>query len=477
MRSPATGKGEEVMLRRIGVLGLSLAASFLSLAGVVAPAAAAEKTVVEEILDILKEKEHISEAQYQSLKSRAQEEAAQLAQPPAQAAAPPPAPDPRTFRAFWKDGPRLETADKAFQFRMLGRLQNDWAVLEPDDDLQDDPDIDDRAGKGSGTEFRRARMGFAGTLYERFGFKAEYDFADGETSLKDTYVEVMKLPWVQNLRIGHFKEPMSLDELTSDSYTTFMERALPNALVPSRNTGFMLFGGALEQRMTWALGAFRNTDNQSGNGFSDDPLYNVTGRVTGLPWYEEDGRRLLHLGLSASQQFRDQQNVAFRQRPEAHLAPNFVQTGNLAAHGVQIVNPELAVVYGPFSFQSEYVQTFVNGAGDVGDPDFWGVYAQASWFLTGESRPYKVSEGIFDRVAPRRNFDLDGGRGAWELALRFSRLDLDEGDVDGGTLDTGTFGVNWYLNPNLRWTLNYVLGRLEDVGWTNQFETRFQIDF
>lgn len=466
------------MARRIG-LATALVCSGVWLFGA-RPIAAAEQTVVEEILDILKEKEHLSEAQYQALKARAQQEAEELArrgEAVAPTAAAAPAPSPRDFRVFWKDGPRFETADKAFQLRLLGRIQNDWALLAPDDSLQDDPGIANRAGKGSGTEFRRARLGMAGTLYERFGFKAEYEFAGGQTGLRDVYMETLGLPWVGALRIGHFKEPFSLEELTSDSYTMFMERALPDAFTPMRNTGFQLANALLEQRMTWAFGAFRETNNQSGNGFSDEPLYHLTGRLTGTPWYDEDGRRLVHLGLSASHQFWDGQDIEFRQFPEAHLAPNFVDTGDLPANGVTLLNPEFAAVVGPFSFQSEYLQTFVNGAADTGNPKFWGVYAQASWFATGESRPYVSSEGIFGRVIPSRNFDLKGGPGAWELALRFSRIDLDQDGVEGGVLNDGTFGVNWYPNPSFRWTFNYVLGRLEDVGWTNQFETRFQVDF
>ncbi len=445
--------------------------------------AAAEKSVVEEILDILRDKEHISDAQYRALRERAQEEATLQAEQAAEAirsvnlaAQQAPAPAPDALQAFWKNGLRFTSPDKAFDVRLGARIQNDWAVLVPDDDLEDL--LPDQAGKGTGTEFRRARLKLEGTIYERIGFKGEYEFAGGDTALRDVYLELLDLPAVGRVRVGHFKEPMSLEQVTSDAYTTFMERSVLDAFAPGRETGFLLTNHALEQRLTWAVGAFRDTDSASGDGFGSDPLYDVTGRITGLPWFEENGSKLLHVGVSFTQQFRDGANERFSQRPEAHLAPNFVDTGNFAADHIQIVNPELALVLGSLSLQAEYSHAFVDsGSSDVGDPRFHAFYVQGSYFLTGEHRPYKPASGSFDRVVPLHDLDSSGGIGAWELAARFSRIDLDSEGISGGTLTSGTLGINWYLNPVVRTTLNYGLGRLEGEGWTNQFQTRFQVDF
>lgn len=446
------------------------------------PAADAAGTVVEEILGILRDKEHISDEQYQSLRERAQQEAAMQAEQAAETmrlasvSAEPPAPPADSLQAFWKNGLRFTSPDKAFDLKLGARIQNDWAVLAPNDDLQDA--FSDRAGLGTGTEFRRARIQMSGTIYERLGFKVQYDFADSEVGFRDVFIDVDELPAVGRLRIGHFKEPLSLEQITSSVNVTFMERSLLDALVPGRETGFMLQNTALEERLTWAVGAFRDTASDSGNGFSSDPLYSVTGRVTGLPWFEDDGRRLLHLGVAFSQRFRDENVVRYASRPEAHLAPNFANTGDFAADEVRIVNTELALVHGPFSVQGEYNRVFADGAGgSVGDPSFDAFYVQASYFLTGEHRPYKASEGAFDRVIPLQNFNREGGLGAFEVAARFSRIDLDSEGISGGTLNDGTLGINWYLNPNVRFTFNYVLGRLEGVGWTNQAQSRFQVDF
>jgi phosphate-selective porin OprO/OprP len=459
------------MLRKVVALGL--------LAALAAAPAQASDRVARALLDALRANGTIDAKQYDELNQLIEDEAAAEAAGIPAAVSAPPAEKPGRLEVFWKDGIRMESEDGAFKLRLGGRLQNDWGVVEPDSDVRDFFDAQgEDSGQGSGTDWRRVRLALSGTIYERIGTKIEIDFAGGEAQLRDAYLEMLKLPYVGTFRVGHFKEPLSLDQLTSDSYTTFVERSVMDAFAPGRNTGFMLQNAPFEQRMTWAFGAFRDTDDATGDGFSDDAQYNLTGRVTGLPWYENEGEHLLHLGLAATQRFRDGTTQRFRSRPEVTLDnPNYADTGNLPADGAQVITPELALVYGPFSFQSEYSHAFVQGDHGSEDADFYGLYAQAGWFLTGESRPYKTAEGAFDRVSPDRNFDLRGGLGAWEVALRYSRLDLDDSGVDGGTLDDGTLGLNWYLNPNVRTSFNYVLARLEDVGWTNQFVARFQIDF
>jgi phosphate-selective porin OprO/OprP len=463
------------MSRRIAIACCAIGLASLA-AG--APPAAASDRVAKALLEALRANGTIDAKQYDDLNLLIEDEAAAEAAQPAVSAPPPEKAKPNALDVYWKDGLRFDSADGAFKFRIGGRLQNDWGVVEPDDDIEEFFGSASAAGQGSGTDWRRVRMWMGGTIYERIGTKIELDFAGGNAQLRDAYLELLALPYVGNFRVGHFKEPLSLDELTSDSYTMFIERSVMDAFAPARNTGFQLQNAPFEQRMTWTVGAFRQTDDTTGNGFSNDATYNLTARVTGLPWYEEGGRHLLHLGLAASQRFLDGTNASFSQRPEVRLGnPNYVNTGNIPADSVQLLTPELAVVYGPFSFQSEYTHAWVNADHGEEDADFYGLYAQASWFVTGESRPYKTSEGIFDRVAPAHNFDLKGGLGAFELALRYSRIDLDDSGIDGGMLNDGTVGLNWYLNPNVRTSFNYVFGKLEDVGWTNQFVARFQLDF
>lgn len=369
----------------------------------------------------------------------------------------------------WSNGFKLTSPDGALDFEFGGRLQNDWAFYEADDALE--------ATVGpfeEGTEFRRARLFFQGELYDRVEFKAQYDFAGGDAEIKDAYLGLIHLPVVGGLRVGHFNEPFSLEEQTSSKYITFMERALPvEAFSPARNTGFMLHRG--EERYTWAVGAFRDADG-FGDAVDRDGV-NLTGRVTALPWYADGGRRLLHLGVSVSEREPTEDAVRFRSRPESHLAPRVVDTGAFGADGLTLVDLEGALVHGPFSAQAEYVQAAVDtlpGAGS--DPDFDSFYVYGSWFPTGEHRPYKTSAGAFDRLKPRRPWG-DGGAGAWEVAVRYSSLDLADAGLAGGQVDDVTLGLNWYPYANVRWMLNYVLTDRDGVGEADAVQMRLQVDF
>jgi phosphate-selective porin OprO/OprP len=160
------------------------------------------------------------------------------------------------------------------------------------------------------------------------------------------------------------------------------------------------------------------------------------------------------------------------------LANDYLDTGAIAdADGTQVTyGAEAAGVFGPFSVQGEYMRTMLDRSG-AGNAEFPGWYVFASWFITGEHRAYKASDGVFDRVSPNHNFLSDGGWGAWELAARYSSLDLDDAGVTGGEMDDVTAGVNWYLYPNARVMLNYIYANPESVGDANIFQTRFQVDF
>jgi phosphate-selective porin OprO/OprP len=394
-----------------------------------------------------------------------------------QAAAHPPAPaapqDDKTFKVYWKDGLRAETANKKFTTKIGGRIQNDWSTGTQDSDIT--------AAIGdfkNGVEFRRARLYIEGTIYDDIIYKAQYDFAGGDADFKDVYLGMQNIPYVGTVKIGQFKEPFSLEELTSSNYITFLERSLPNALVPGRATGFQVQNAFFDERLNAAVGYFRASDSFGDNSFDSEA--GVSGRLTGLPWYEDDGRRLLHLGVASHWRQPGEGTKDFDSRPENHLADKFIDTGDIPMNSYSQVGAETALVMGPASLQSEYIHTFADTPGSS-NPDFWGVYVSGSYFLTGEHRPYKRESAAFDKVKPKRNFTLSRGKnsgwGAWELAARYSQLDLSDSGVVGGTLRDVTTGVNWYLNPNVRVMLNWVHADLQSTGTADLFATRFQVFF
>ena len=470
-------------MRHCSIRGFTRSFTAAMLLGFVATASAddieAPKSVAEELLDILRAAGTIGEAQYLELRERARTEEARrteaavaaaleaAAPPPVETAtlaandtAPAPEPDPDDWSFKWRNDFSLQRNDGAFKLNFGGRILTDWAVVDLDDELDDLI-----GGQGHGAEFRRARLFFSGTLYDRLIFKAQYEFAntgDGEVDLKDAYVGLKDLGPVGTVLVGHLKEPFSLQAQNSSNYLTFMERALPNAFSLARNTGVMATNTALDERLLWKLAVAKDSD-RSGFSFDDDANWNVTARLVGVPLNEDGGEKVVHLGFGYSHQFREKFTLRYRQRPEAHLANHLADTGNtIPTDDVDLINSELAVVWGSASFQSEYTHSFVQGDGTK-NTSFWGAYAEASYFLTGEHREYELGNGVFGRVSPKANFNpAQGDWGAFEVAARFSYLDLNDEFVRGGELWNVTAGINWYLYPNTRILLNYVHSDVDD---------------
>ena len=199
----------------------------------------------------------------------------------------------------------------------------------------------------------------------------------------------------------------------------------------------------------------------------------------------------MHVGVGYSHQFRGGSDfmLRYRQRPESHLAPYLADTGAMIpTNSVNLVNPELAIVWGPASFQAEYMRAFADGDDGTDDSTYWGSYAQLSYFLTGEHRSYELGEGAFGRIKPNANFNpAQGDWGAFEIAARFSYLDLNDELIRGGRLWDITGGINWYLFPNARILLNYVHSVLENRliapdpddldGNADLVQARFELDF
>jgi len=425
---------------------------------------AEEKSVAEEILEVLKANGQITDQQYDTLLEKAKAEKLEASD----------------FKTYWKEGIRFESQDEQFKIKLGGQIMTDFATIDADDELDEAfPDLG-----GNGFEFRRARLYVEGDIYENVQFKAQFDFAGGNVDFKDVWLGLKEIPYLGHIRLGHLKEPFSLEEQTSSKYITFMERGLPNAFSPARNTGLRLHNSHLDDRIWWGAGVFKDVDD-TGDAFTDFSDYNVTFRLTGLPWYAAKNK-LLHLGFAYSHQFRSEEDnpVRYRSRPESHITDErLVDTGSIPADGVDLINPELAFIYGPFSLQGEYMHSFLSIDEDD-SPDFGAFYVYASYILTGESRNYKPSDGAFSRLKPFNNFRFSKpGWGAWEVAFRFSRMDLTDGELLGGEENNYTFGLNWYLNPNVRWMFNYIRADVEDNEEVaedesaNIFQTRFQVDF
>lgn len=344
----------------------------------------------------------------------------------------------------------VESTDGQFSMRLRGRLQMDGAVYN-----------EDEAQLGDGTEIRRAYLGVQGKVYGDWRYIVRFNFAPGDSvSANDIYLRYAGFER-GDVTLGHFKEPFSLEQLTSDNYITFMERSLADTFTPKRNLGIGLATHGPASRGGWSAAA-----GLFGEGFDSDETdeneeevssgYGLTGRATFAPIARKG--RVLHVGASVShRETNDNEQIRFRARPESHVTNvRLVDTDELDS--VDSLTPygvEAAGVWGPVSLQGEYMSAAVD-SGPNGDPDFSGWYVYGSYILTGESRPYSAASGTFGGVKPDRPFALAGGPGAWELGLRLSSIDLQDAKVDGGEEQDLTAGVNWYVNSNIRFMANYV---------------------
>jgi phosphate-selective porin OprO/OprP len=382
-----------------------------------------------------------------------------------------------------------------------------------------------------GTLFRRVRVQMDGQAYEVLEWNLEFALEQVQQSvpnLDEFWAGIKDMPWIGTIRAGHLKNPQGFegDMISSSKAMTFMERAsYTDAFYENFVTGVWAGNHIMDDRATWALCAYRQDNITHGNNGEDfgDGDWGFTGRVSALPVWEYDGRCLVHLALSATWRKAERGDpgtageglVRFRARPEMRDATGdfgttlagttvalpgntsrLVDTGVLQADSSTVLGSELFVVRGPFSVQAEWALASANEA-HVGrtTQNLWfnGGYAELSYFLTGEHRAYDRRlgrEGTAYLVGPNTNFWFlrsDGGGitrgiGAWELAARYSYLNLNDGLVQGGVMTGVTLGVNWYLNPNFKVQFEYLdnnryhkAGNLP--GDVQGFGTRVQVFF
>ncbi len=161
------------------------------------------------------------------------------------------------------------------------------------------------------------------------------------------------------------------------------------------------------------------------------------------------------------------------------FVPPFVDTGPIPTETANLFSGELAMTFRSFNAQSELLYAVVNRQGGS-TVSFSGVSAQAAYILTGEHRPYNRTNGVLGRVVPKHPFG-ERGMGAWEVAGRWSYLDLNDADIRGGRLNDLTFGLNWYLNKFTKFQFNYIHAFLDSPvngeSDADIFAARAQLDF
>ena len=425
---------------------------------------------------------------------------------------------PESAHVSLKDGIHFATKDGNFSAGINGRMQVDSQVNNQSFDTPQNGYFgktnsngtnvaagDAPAGLNDGVALRRARLGVEGTFFKKTDYKFEYDFTRGNGlnagGVTDAYVRYnFSKPF--SVKVGAFKEPFSLEEATSNRYTSFIERNMSvNTFVDNLNT-YKLGIGANYATDRWQVGSSLQTEGVGGynaygnnsltgstgsaintnggvnrNGGGGDTSWEVNTRLTGVPWMASK-TKFLHVGASGSfininNNYTSNGNYSNGGLIYANgLGGNvdrssILNTGNLTsvgdenkatarqANNVTRFGAESAVVYGPFSAQGEYIQTNVSGKG-YDNAVLSGAYGYVTYFLTGESRNYKAKTAAWDRIKPNRNFDMKGGLGAWELVAGYDWMNLNSGGVLGGEANVAKGGINWFPHSHLRVSANYL---------------------
>ncbi len=349
-------------------------------------------------------------------------------------------------------GITVESADGAFSGHLGGRMLLDQAFYSQD-----------KTKLGDGSEFRSLRLDAGGKMFYDWIYKIQLDFANGGVGIKDTYLGYTGIKPLEIVG-GHIIEPITMGLMTSNKYTTFMEPAISITPLgsPDRRDGGQV--AARGENWTATAGVFSSKTPKLGN--HNDSGFDVAARVTYAPIFTKN--EVLHFGFGVQDRSPHGENpVSLSSIPESHEdGTAFVSTGGInMAHLITYV-PEIAGVYGPFHAQAEYASYNVQGKDGVPDFTFDGWYVQAGFFLTGESRPYQTKDtpysADFGRVKPTHPVG-EGGFGAWEIAARYSVLDLNDKTVAGGKEDNITVGLNWYATSQIRFMLNYIKVHTDSV--------------
>lgn len=415
----------------------------------------AKMSVNEQILQILLQRNIVSQQQYQRLKKQVEEERrAQASQ----------------MQVVYKraKGMALQTRDGASSVALTGRLQIDGNAF-----------MGEHSGHSS-LFVRRARLAALVKWHRYFSAFVEAEFGKGKAALNDGFLTIAFQPQWQ-LRLGQFKQPFSMEELHSDNWIWTIERSVANRLAPSRDVGAMLFG-----------------DIGKGNFYYFLSVYNGNGKNTAgdIDEAKDFGARLVWapLRFTGKQLFRDFYIGAAAaygvQHSEAadwwgggkltaqagttwfKVDPAVRQDGGRLRYGV-----ELFWSVGPLAVMGELMRVGFDGLevdsldadGNVTsttrrDLAIWGGYVTFSWLITGEHAGFQGGRPV--AIKPKRDFGLGPGQGwgAWQLVFRydFARADAAWRDldyVDSAAYTSGvrgiTLGLNWYLNDMVRGMLNY----------------------
>ena len=384
----------------------------------------------------------------------------------------------------------------------------------------------------NGTTFRRARIGIDGKVFGDIEYNVLFDFG-GAGSEDSGHIQELWLQYSGlkpfHFKIGAFRPTLGLEDQGSTNGMLFLERPAGVDTAASLSGGDYREGaqlyaytdrwfaaGGVTSRLVGTTGATgavvsgvtttsaggvattttTTTQVATGTAQTYDQALGFIGRAAFSPFYNDDWRT--HIGVSGSyaESIADvggpsattatnltRYTVQFRERPELRLdGTRLVDTGSIDAKHAYTAAAEGAVQWRNFLVQAEYQRFGIERrAAGVTDPNFSGFYVEGAWTLTGERRKFNTATYAFDAPPVDHPFSLkDGTWGAFEAALRYSDLDLNyhQGSaaqaipidgVRGGEQKIFAAGLNWYLNPIVRFMLDYQHVEIDRLAPTANF--------
>jgi len=317
----------------------------------------------------------------------------------------------------------------------------------------------------------------------RYEIAANYRGLDKTESRKWAFTNVNLAIPIGDLTvtIGKQKEGLGLELLENARDVPFMELSVMTTgmtISESHVVGVRISSSMAGGRLNWSAGWFNNWLDDGLSFGGSGQIF--AGRLAGLAIEGNGGRELLHVGASAVYRQAPGGNLRLKSVPEVYEAEDFVDTGSFPAGHATSIAGELAAVEGAFKFSAEYTGTLVSSP-QTGDPRFSGFYVMASYALTGETHPYDRGTATFGAIRPSAPFSFrHRGSGAWEVAARYSKIDLTDGAVSGGVFDRWSGALSWYPTSEWRLEFNYGYGRLDRSGITGltrfyQLRLQFQL--